>query len=419
MPVATHQVREWAREASQSDVLSADESGMTGRASANITAARKAALNSALAGCRADYHGPTLVFDVAGVRQLIATAREVADRHGCDLLFAVKSLPEIGVLVAFASAGVGLDVSNEAELTLVRRAMTEHGVEAPLVSVTGPAPGDLAELESGLGDWVREAMFNVEASDHLSSLPTVRSRSAVQVGARIALDLAVDRGRDNHVTRFGVDPHDLASLSRIARHPAFVGLHCHVEHETNDAWVYGELAARVAEVANELGDRVSYINLGGGLDRNSGLDGLDDVLCAARAHLPTVRLLLEPGGWWFAGNGFAVGRVLDVRRMRDGRPSRVTLDLSAVCHLRWARPRLVLPTGDYDSDEHESLRFCGPTCSEEDVIGTFNVPRKAAREHLCVGHTVLFGNVSGYAAAWNTDFNGVPPARLVLHDEDC
>jgi diaminopimelate decarboxylase len=82
--------------------------------------------------------------------------------------------------------------------------------------------------------------------------------------------------------------------------------------------------------------------------------------------------------------------------------------------MRWAKPRLMVPQPARGDGDRETVRFCGPTCFENDVIGAFEVPVETAREQLRVGCTVLFENVSGYAAAWNVGFNGIPPAQVVL-----
>ncbi len=375
-----------------------------------------ASLRAVLEGCRRDYDGPTLVFDVSGLRRFLAVARSVADRHRCELLFAVKSFPDELVLASFASGGVGFDVSNGAELELARRASTGDGIEPPIVSVTGPALGQPCELDGAAGAWAREVMVNVEAPGQLSSISGVRP-GALRVGARLALDVPGDdtESRAGFGSRFGIDPADTAVLAGVASHPAFAGLHCHVEHATNDARLYGELAARVATVMRDL-DGVDYVNLGGGLDRGSGADGLEAALSAIRKRLPDVRLLLEPGGWWLTGYGFALARIIHVKRGRDGRSMQVTVDLSAECHLRWTQPQLLLPAGEHP--ERERVWFCGPTCSEEDVIGVFAVSRDVAHEQLIPGSTVVFGDVNGYAMAWNTGFNGIAPARVIRHDAD-
>ena len=52
----------------------------------------------------------------------------------------------------------------------------------------------------------------------------------------------------------------------------------------------------------------------------------------------------------------------------------------------------------------------GATCCEDDVLGDAVVPAELA---LPPGALAIVAGVSGYAAAWNRGFAGVPPATVI------
>ena len=91
-----------------------------------------------------------------------------------------------------------------------------------------------------------------------------------------------------------------------------------------------------------------------------------------------------------------------------GRAVRV-LSLSRLCHLRWSSPRLVAPPPR--AGHGTALSLLGATCCEDDVIADAQVPPDAVP---AVGDRVVLAAVSGYAAAWNRGFAGVPAARVLV-----
>jgi diaminopimelate decarboxylase len=284
------------------------------------------------------------------------------------------------------------------------------------LSVTGPWFDGLPdEIDACLrGRRPSRVMVNFDSTDQLAALPLA---PGVQYGLRIGLDLASDREHSpgNLLTRFGVDAGDVAGIKALARRVPISGFHCHIGRETNDHDVYRELADTLIGLARALGLELEYLNLGGGLRPDVEPRAVGELVADLRRRVPRrVRLLLEPGNWWFAGAGFAVGRVVGVKPMRDG-ALRATLDLSKDCHLRWAKPRVVAAG---DGAQRVKVCFAGPTLYEGDVLGAFDMPSSNDAAPVCVGDTVVFAGVTGYAAGWNTSFNGVPQARVLLHGID-
>ncbi len=186
----------------------------------------------------------------------------------------------------------------------------------------------------------------------------------------------------------------------------------HHSSEVNTPSTYLALARDSLHLARALDLKLDYLDLGGGIHTLTDR-GLTELLQALRALTPAeTTLVFEPGRYLTRDCGYAIGRIEAV----TPRPDRVdcTLDLSAECHLRWSHARLIAPLIE-TSDAPLRLRCFGSTCYEGDLIGDF---RFAAPSHphlpFARGDLLLFSNVSSYSEAWNTSFNGIEKARVVL-----
>jgi diaminopimelate decarboxylase len=137
--------------------------------------------------------------------------------------------------------------------------------------------------------------------------------------------------------------------------------------------------------------------------------GIDEIMAnregASGDEPGPIDILVEPGRILVEDAGFACGPVTSVRDVGDGRLL-VTSALSRICHLRWSQVELVAKAPHPGAGVKAIV--VGPTCYEEDVVGEWIVePREIEK---CI---VLRG-VSGYAAAWNKSFGGVPEADVVI-----
>jgi diaminopimelate decarboxylase len=56
--------------------------------------------------------------------------------------------------------------------------------------------------------------------------------------------------------------------------------------------------------------------------------------------------------------------------------------------------------------------FTGATCHESDQLGIFRVAQNGSVPPVAPIDPILLSNINGYSFAWNTEFNGVPKARV-------
>jgi diaminopimelate decarboxylase len=233
-------------------------------------------------------------------------------------------------------------------------------------------------------------------------------------------------------SRFGFDTSErqdcelaAAELSRAvhAAGEAFAGFHLHHGFaEANSPEVYLAFALAMKALAAKAGVPLPSINLGGGLWTLSF--PVLERLCTEikRAVGPGTCVRFEPGRILSREAGVAVGRVLSARTVGSTRIR--LLNLSRACHVRWAHPRLLnvvpapegaLPKLKKASSGAPRLLCVGPTCYEDDTFPEVLVGEAAegnGRTLLPEGDTVVFGGITGYSCAWNSSFNGIPPAEV-------
>jgi diaminopimelate decarboxylase len=354
-----------------------------------------ALIDRVIAPLARDYARACLIYDCDAIAARIAATRALEERHDARFLFAVKACGEPWALELMHRHGLGFDIANAAELAAVRNAALATGVAPAFLSASGPASADL----------FGQAGLDIVHFDGAGQLDAELADGTL-LGLRVALPDSGAAPDAPRRTRFGVRP-DSPDFARAIADPRFGGLHCHRPGPRSAQ----DIVATGAALAALVPDRsLRYLNLGGGLGALTPGD-LDVALTALRTIVPAgTRIVLEPGSYWFAGAGYALGRILACEPLGP-EMTRVTLDLSKDCHLHWSDAVPIaangLPPG--------KVLLGGPTCHEGDIIGAFELGDAHGAATLIPPGFVLFGNVDGYSAAWNRGFNGIPAARVVTH----
>jgi diaminopimelate decarboxylase len=365
-------------------------------------------LEAALRDAATDYRGPTLFFDLRRIRDRMSQLAELGDRLGCRFVMAAKAFRAPRVYQLAAELLAGFDVSNPAEY-----AELPADLSGRRVSLTSPV---LPRSPAALRARGNALVVFLDGPDQASAL---RSATApIDFGIRISSTSFVEPGPRQPSapwleSRFGV-PADaletLASMARCGTH-RFVGLHLHHGFGGNPGEVYARMARGAVELAAKLGVELRTLHLGGGL-HGTPEAAIHGALARTREEVPAqTALVFEPGSWIFAGAGAALARVESVQRRGD--TLACTLDLSAPWHLRWSDPVPLVPAPPEPGSGQRVLLF-GPTCSEHDFLGSFQLARRAGREPLAAGELIGFAGISGYSVSCNAGFNGIPPARVAL-----
>ena len=353
--------------------------------------------------------GPALLFELPAIAARLAAVRAAARAADVEVLAATKAIIGVPGLVALAAAALdGLDLAGPDEDAAIT---PTTGV----VSVTYPGGATAARL-ARLVAGGRRVIASCETAAQVAAAAAV---PGVAIAARLstsALGLAAPGGlRDaagDHASRFGVAVDELRALAAAA--PGRVrALHVHGGPLAVSAAALVTRATAALAAADAAGLNLERLDLGGSL-HGFALDApiagqvrLAAALAAVRAAVPAaIALCVEPGRLLTEGCGYASGPVLAARAIA-GHDARV-LGLSRLCHLRWSTPRLCAPPPAAGAGHR--LVLVGATCCEDDVITDARVPDADA---LAVGETAIVPEVSGYAAAWNRGFAGVPAATVI------
>jgi len=367
-----------------------------------------------LESLRSNYPGPCLIFDLAALRDAADALARIGQACGVRFIAAAKALPAPSLLDMAVHAGDGFDVSNVGELRRLRDWSRAGGstLRIPYVSMSGPA------LLSGAGADAADRCvdclsINVETYTQLAALDSLSGwATEVEIGARIGLELpAPASGAPCAMSRFGFSEHDPAGLAAIAAHPRFAVLHCHVEGDSRQPGSHVAAASRLVGLARKLKASLRRINLGGGF-RSESVSDIEYMCRQVRAIVPAgVEIIFEPGAWLTARAGYAFCRLLWTRDRPDLKATLAAVDLSRECHLRWTIPQLLRWWGA--PPPRETIIVTGPTCYEADHLGTFRCGGSQFAAPAGDAGWLLFGGISGYAAAFNTSFNGIERARVL------
>ncbi len=351
----------------------------------------------ALAG---GYRGPELIYELDAIAARIEQVQALERAHDCRFLVAVKAIGRADALAGFARRGIGFDVSNRGEFELVRAL----GVGPEAMSLTGPQLFTVF-ADAPLDD-LRGLHVNVDSAAQYDQLP---HDAPITIGLRIN----GSSGARSGFSRFGVRADERALIERVAADPRACAIHMHVNN--GKPGYADKIEAALAWLA-ETGFPARQINFGGGLEHFSVAE-LDALIAELRRRVgPGPQLWFEPGCFWFAHAGYARARVLAVDPGYLGDGHKLTLDISRVCHLQWAKATPLLDPADGPG---QWTVFYGPTCVDGDVVSAATlVPDADGTLGVRPGDVIALTNVSGYAAAWNRGFNGIPPARVTLLGAD-
>lgn len=372
---------------------------------------------------------PALVYDAAAIDANARALASIGEATGTCFLFAVKSFPHPSIVASLARRLGGFDVSNATEARLASRGFADAEADVDTATRQRRAPRVLSlcapGLHSGLLTETLSVLTGIPGHEILVSCETPAQAAAVARTGCARVMIRLDSGsllaplfegtkQRPPCSRFGVPAlEDHVAPVLEASGDSFEGFHLHhgfPQHNAPEDFLH--FARGMTRLARALGVEARTRNLGGGLWK-MGFEDLMGLCSTLRAEAaPAERICFEPGRVLTRGAGYAVGTVVSARSV-PGREIRV-LDISRVGHMKWSNsaPRVDVPVANGGSTR---LELVGPTCYEDDCF--LRVPLAAgsdARSLLPEGERIVFEGVTGYSAAWNHSFNGLPEAAVVI-----
>jgi diaminopimelate decarboxylase len=263
-------------------------------------------------------------------------------------------------------------------------------------------------------------------------------RVAARTGMRPRVALRVNVAVEGIATwsRFGVNLESGQAREALARivggdRLSLVGLHCHIGTFIADPGAYGQAAAKLAKLANELrqahGIKLEFLDLGGGFASPNTLKGqyhsgeqtapsfarYADAICDGLAELsvpasdlPT--LVLETGRALVDEAGFLVSTVHATKRLPAGQRGLV---LDAGVNLLFTSfwyNHDVAPAQDFRGMLEPTVLY-GPLCMNIDVLrDAVSLPP------LSPGDRLVFRNVGAYNMTQWMQFIALRPAVVMI-----
>lgn len=365
---------------------------------------------------------------IVGRAELFQTAFAGQDHTVC---YAVKANSSLAILRLLAAKGCGFDIVSGGELARVLAAAGQDAARKVVFSGVGKtAPEMDAALRANI------LLFNVESEAELEVLAA--RAAALGVRARVALRVNPDVSAETHpYISTGLSAHKFGiALSRaeeVYRQAAAMpsidvaGVSVHIGSQIRDVAPFAEALSRtlaLVRTLREAGHNIRFIDGGGGLgieytdkpfDAAGQVavyaDAMRDAL--AKANLPGLHLLLEPGRFLVGQAGAMVTRVL--YRKRNGDKQFVIVDAAMNDLIRPALYQAhheIVPVRQDQEGAAETVDIVGPVCESGDFFA-----RDRSLPNTREGELLAILDAGAYGLSLSSNYNTrLRPAEVLVEN---
>lgn len=362
----------------------------------------------ALKGLAARHGTPLMAISRSVLRAQVARFRRALPR--VEPFYAVKANPHPAVLKTVAAAGTGFDVASKSELeaALAAGADSERIIFANTIK---PLESIAAAARRGVTLTTFDSEYELDKIAARAPGARVLVRIKVpNVGSIVELSL-----------KFGADPSDAVPLlikaHRMGLKPAGVSFHVGSQCTHFGNYVDAlEMASIIVRDAKLKQLPLEILDIGGGFPIrhfDSDEDAFEKTAGVIRRELDrlfdrNLRIIAEPGRFLAGPAAVLVMRVVG-KAIRESKHWYYLDDgvygaLSGMIFDHAKYQFKVLKAG-----RRQLSTLAGPTCDSLDIIA-----RGEDLPELEIGDIVYAENTGAYSVASATDFNGIPPARVVM-----
>lgn len=345
--------------------------------------------------------------------------------HGMPHLtcYSVKANANLAILGLFSALGGGADIVSGGELYKVRKA----GIPPDRIVYSGVGK-TRAEIDFALRENI--LMFNIESTQELE---VINARAAAAgCKARIALRVNPDVDPKTHPyistglkkNKFGIDIEQAVKAYQRAGELAnieIMGIDCHIGSQLTEIAPFVEALNRLKLLIgrlDEMGIRVGYIDLGGGL----GISYHEEEPPHPREYAQAVvqqlkdlpcKLILEPGRVIVGNAGLLLTQVLYTKKTESKEFIIVDAGMNDL-----ARPSLygsyhgIQPVEKYER-ESRVVDVVGPICESSDFIA-----RERALPAMQPGEYLAVMSAGAYGFSMSSNYNMRGRAAEVLVSAD-
>jgi len=327
---------------------------------------------------------------------------------GSSVFYAVKANPHPEVLKVVRDCGLGFEVASEGEL----RVLLAMGVSPDKVISSNPMKTPL---------FLREAHEAGVRYFALDSLPEVRKTAKLAPGSFVYVRLSVpNEGSEWPLSRkFGVEIEEALEILRVARDIGLVpvGLTFHVGSQCTNPYTWEtalDKAARLWEMAAEVGLDLSVLNIGGGYPIQYTRNVVEVESVERRVHeriralFPDqTRVMIEPGRAVVGDAGIFVASVTGKAKRVDA--NWIYLDVGVFNGLMEAVGGIRYTYVTENPAPIRKWTVAGPSCDSFDVVGTdIELPEPE------VGDRLLVLGAGAYTISYASEFNGFSIPETIM-----
>lgn len=360
-------------------------------------------------------HGsPLLIIDCATVRESYQRMR--AALPSVSIHYAVKALPDAGVLRALHDEGSHFDIASIGEFELLR----QQYVPADRVMHTHPIK-TITEIRTALAYGCNTFVF--DNADELAKFRPFRDQ--VQLVLRLAFrnaDATVDLSK-----KFGAVPTDALALLKLASNLGLrtIGFSFHVGSQCANSRAHVSAIQTCAELMATVSAAgmpgLRLMDIGGGFPAPYTPDvPTIEEFCrpihdALRQLPPHIRVISEPGRYLVASAGHSVATIVG-KANRDGSPWYYLDDgiygsFGAQVFDGIYYPLSVLSAKRPRVAQRRLSHLAGPTCDSGDMVS-----EGILLPDLEIGDVLVAHVMGAYTCVTANDFNSVKRAKVVALD---
>ncbi|OFV66973.1 MAG: diaminopimelate decarboxylase [Candidatus Syntrophoarchaeum butanivorans] len=372
------------------------------------------------------YRTPLYVTDENQVRERFRAFKDAFSGVKSEIYYAMKANGNLAILKILESEGAGVDVFSAGELYMALLA----GFPREKILFNGNSKTD-EELELAVEAGVT---VSVDSLDELEALAQIakrlgkRSSIAFRVNPDISPKTHPKISTGIRTSKFGIPHTEVMDAYRRAWELDGLdikGIHCHIGSQILELGVFGEVMERmmnlVEEIKDELGIRLEFLDIGGGLgvayredDPAPTPHDLADVVlpvfkgrCKEAGVSPT--LILEPGRYIVADSTVLLTRVNTVKRAyKNFVATDAGFNLLARPVLYGSYHRIVV-ANKMDLPPEETYTIVGPICESGDILGEDRRLPKIEK-----GDILAILDTGAYGFSMSSQYNQRPRCAEVL-----
>lgn len=370
-----------------------------------------------------DVSTPCYVYSLATLKQHFTVFDNAFESIPHLTCYSVKANGNLSILGLFAALGGGADIVSGGELFKARRA----GIPADRIVYSGVGKTK-DEIDYALCENI--LMFNVESVQELES---INQRAGImKTRARIALRVNPDVDPKTHPyistglkkNKFGIDIEQALKSYERARqleHVDIVGIDCHIGSQLTEIPPFIEAVERLKLLIarlTEVGIRIQYLDLGGGLGisyhqespphpreyAQAIVQGLQELSC---------KLILEPGRVIVGNAGILMAEVLYTKRTESKEFIIVDAGMNDLVRPSYYGSYHDIQPVIRGRRESRVVDVVGPICESSDFVA-----RDRDLPVLEPGELLAIMSAGAYGFSMSSNYNARTRAAEVLVDGD-